>query len=93
MDKLLSFDEMITPLIITLVYWLALAGAVIAGLATAFGGFGGFSVMKLLMGLGFTAGAALGARITCELLIVLFKIHEKNIHSIARSGDGIHRAA
>jgi hypothetical protein len=68
---------MLTPKIITFVYWLLLLFAVVSGLGTMFGGYGDF-----LMGLGIIVGGGVGARIWCELLIVLFKIHE-NIKKIA----------
>lgn len=92
MERLLRFDEMITPKIITLVYWLALVGAVIGGLGMMFAGWGGFTFAKLVMGVAVMLGGALSARISCELLIVLFKIHE-NIHILAKSANGGRHAA
>jgi hypothetical protein len=92
MERMLRFDEMITPKIITLVYWLALVGAVIGGVGTMFTGWGGFTISKLLLGLAVMLGGALSARISCELLIVLFKIHE-NIHALAKSANGGRYAA
>lgn len=72
MRDVLFFDTMITPKIVTLVYWIALAGAALAGLATMFsGGFQGFIGGVLIIVFG-----AIGARIWCELVIVMFKIHE-----------------
>ncbi len=76
MNDLLKFDNMITPKIITFVYWLLLLLVVCAGLRTMFGGFGGFTVVGFFMGLIGMAVGALGARIWCELLIVLFKMNE-----------------
>lgn len=81
MKDLLFFDSMLTPKIITLIYWLLLVVAVISGVAEIFSGYG-FSFGRLLWGLAIIAGGALAARIWCELLIVLFKIHE-NIRKIA----------
>jgi len=80
MKDLLYFDTMVTPKIITLVFWLMLLMATIAGLGTIFGG--GLSFLKLIFGLLVTASGAVSARITCEILIVLFKIHE-NIKKLA----------
>jgi len=65
----LFFDKMLTPKIITLVYWLALIGSVIAGLGSIFTG-------AFLRGLAILIGGVLLARIYCELLIVLFKMNE-----------------
>lgn len=75
-EDILYFNKMLTPKIITLVYWLALIGVVVAGLGTMFGGFGGFSFGKFLTGLFIIVAGALGTRIWCELLIVLFKMNE-----------------
>lgn len=69
---ILFFDSMLTPKIITLVYWLLLGAALVSGLGMMFaGGFG-----SLLMGIMTVLAGAVGARIWCELLIVLFKINE-----------------
>lgn len=67
------FDAMLTPKIITFVYWLILFFVVISGLGTMFSGMG-FS--GFLMGLGIIAIGAVFTRIWCELLIVLFKIND-----------------
>ncbi len=82
MRNFLYFDSMVTPKIITFIYWLLLAGAAISGLALMFKGFG---VMKYSGFAGFgmvvaapilTVFSALLARIYCEIMIVLFKINE-----------------
>ena len=77
--QILYFDSMLTPKIITFVYWLSLVGVVIGGLVTMFAG---RSFASFLMGLVVIAGGAIATRIYCELLIVLFKIHE-NIRKLA----------
>lgn len=69
MRDIFFFDSMLTPKIITAVYWLLLLVAVFTGLATMLGG-------KLVAGLLTLVIGALGARIWCELLIVLFKMNE-----------------
>jgi hypothetical protein len=82
MRELLSFDTMVTPKIITFIYWLMLASAAIGGLVllskgfgmmkySGFGGFGMIIAAPLL-----AAIMALAARIYCEIMIVLFKINE-----------------
>jgi hypothetical protein len=81
MKSLLFFDSMITPKIITFVYWLMLLGAVVGGLGSMFA-FGRMSFTGFATGLAIIVGGALGARIACELLIVLFKINE-NTHTMA----------
>jgi hypothetical protein len=77
--QILYFDSMLTPKIITFVYWLSLVGVVIGGLGTMFAG---RSFASFLMGLVVIGGGAIATRIYCELLIVLFKIHE-NIRKLA----------
>ena len=82
MKDVFYFNAMIAPKIITFVYWLLLLFAVISGLSTMFVGYGGITFGKFLMGLGIIIGGGVGSRIWCELLLVLFKIHE-NIKKIA----------
>ncbi len=76
MKDIFNFDHMLTPKIITIIYWLLLLFALIAGLGSMFGGPEGFTIVKFLIGILITAGGAIGARIWCELLIVLFKMNE-----------------
>lgn len=65
----LFFNKMLTPQIITFVYWLLLVGCVI-------GGFGVMFTTSFFGGLLGIVGGLLFARIWCELLIVLFKMNE-----------------
>jgi len=81
MKNIFYLNEMLTPKIITIVYWLLLLFAVVSGVVSMFG-YGGFGFGKFLMGLVIIIGGGVGARIWCELLIVLFKIHE-NIKKMA----------
>jgi len=76
MKDVLFFDKMVTPKIITFVYWLLLLVAVVGGLESMFGGLGGFTFGKFFTGLLYIVGGAIAARIWCELLIVLFKMNE-----------------
>ncbi len=76
MKDLLFFEKLITPKFITIIYWLMLAGIVVAGLYQIFGGYGGFSMSKFFMGLVFIVLGSIGVRVWCELLIVLFKMNE-----------------
>ncbi len=84
MKDVFFFDAMLTPKIITFIYWLLLLIAAVSGLGTMFWGSGEFTVSKFLTGLGIIVGGGVGARIWCELLIVLFKIHE-NIKKLAET--------
>ncbi len=85
MKNIFLFEAMLTPKIITLVYWFLLLLAVFSGLGYMFGGYGGFTFGKFITGLLILVGGAIGARIWCELLIVLFKIND-NIKRLAEKG-------
>ena len=63
------FDKMLTPTIITFVYWLILVGCTIGGLITMF-------TTSFFYGLATIIGGVVFGRIWCELLIVLFKMNE-----------------
>lgn len=74
MRDILFFDNMLTPKIITFVYWLMLVGIVVGGFSTMF--MGRTSASGMFMGLVAMVGGAIGARIFCELMIVAFKMNE-----------------
>ena len=76
MKNVLFFDSMLTPKIITFVYWLMLFAAIVGGIGSMFSGYDGLSFSSFLMGLVYAVVGAIGARIWCELLIVLFKMNE-----------------
>jgi hypothetical protein len=81
----LFFDAMLTPKVVTLVYWLLLVTALVAGIGSMF--YTGFQYMTFgtfIRGAAITLGGAIGARIWCELVIVLFKLNE-NVQRIANS--------
>lgn len=69
------FDTMLMSKIITFVYWIMLFGIVISGLGLIFQG-------SIISGLAAIVFGALGLRLWCELMIVLFKIND-NIQKIA----------
>jgi hypothetical protein len=75
MKNVFFFESMITPKIITFIYWLLLLAAVVSGISTMFSGYGGLTFTTFMSGLLIVACGALGARIWCELMIVLFKIN------------------
>lgn len=82
MKDIFFFESMLTPKIITFVYWLMLLGSLFSGLGTMFTDYGG----GFFAGLAIIVGGAIGARIWCELLIVLFKIHE-NLQKLANKSE------
>jgi hypothetical protein len=75
MKDLLFFNSMLTPKIITLVYWMLLLAVVIAGIGAMFAPWG-FTFGSFLKGLFMIIAGGIGVRIWSELMIVLFKINE-----------------
>lgn len=73
MRNLLFFQSMLTPKCITVIYWLLLALTVLTTLGAIFAD---FSLASLVKGLIFGTLGAFGVRVWCELMIVMFKIHE-----------------
>lgn len=82
MRSWLYFETMVTPKIITLIYWVLLGCSAIAGLVLLSKGFGvmkysGFAGFGMIIAAPILAVlSALVARIYCEIMIVLFKINE-----------------
>lgn len=81
MKSVFFFDSMLTPKIITFVYWLLLLIAIGTGVAAMMNRYEGFWV-----GLPIIVFGAIGARLWCELMIVLFKINE-NVQKIAEKSE------
>lgn len=82
MKNVFFFDSMLTPKIITVVYWVLLISVVISSVTMMFAGYNG----GLFKGLGVLVGGAIAVRIWCELLIVLFKING-NLQKIADKSE------
>jgi hypothetical protein len=81
---------MITPVIVQTVFWLGTAGCVVMGalfinssLQAGESGFFGVVYGCLLL-----FGGPIGVRIACELLIVLFRIHEA-LNKIAHRTESV----
>jgi hypothetical protein len=72
MGDFLAFRKMITPLVIQVLFWLGVVVAVGAGLFTLITADG----FQKIVGLLTLAFGPIVVRIYCELLIVLFKMHE-----------------
>lgn len=73
--SILYFDSMLMPKLITFIYWLMIFTAVISALGLLAAG-------NVVGGLLAAPFGLLGARLWCELMIVLFKINE-NLQKIA----------
>ncbi len=78
MEDFLKFRKMITPVIIQVLFWVGVAGTVIAALvvmAMSFGSSGG-GAAQFLGGLILLVLGPVGVRIYCELLILFFRMNE-----------------
>ena len=71
---LLNFKEFVTPSIMKIVYWVALIGITIVGLAQVIRGLKYDSAMELIGGILFLLLAPLYLRVLCELVLVAFRI-------------------
>lgn len=69
MKSILLFDTMMTPKIITLVYWISLSGVLAVGVGSMFYG----AVIRGLVGI---LAGMLTVRITFEVVIISFKNNE-----------------
>jgi hypothetical protein len=81
MNDFISFDKMITPALIKIIFWLGVGVSALMGLILIISGagsrYGGGA--QVVMGLIVLVLGPLFTRIYCELLIVIFKIHESLI--------------
>lgn len=79
MNDYLLFRKMITPVIIQILFWVGIAGIIIAA----------FMSGHVLKGLGIIIFGPLVLRVYCELLMVMFRIHS-SVEAIAerKSGSG-----
>lgn len=88
MKEYIQFDKMITPTIIKFIFWAGVGLSVLFGLITIISGatsnFGGGA--QVLIGLVTIVLGPLVVRIYCELLIVLFKMHE-SLNKIANNSE------
>lgn len=74
LKALLNFKEFVTPSIMKIVYWVALTGIAIVGLAQLIRGMKYDSAAELIGGLLFLVLAPLYLRVLCELILVAFQI-------------------
>lgn len=69
MSEYLTFRRMITPVFIQVIFWIAVAAIVIAGIVQISNGHAGAGILLISLG-------PLGARIYAEILIVIFRIND-----------------
>ena len=78
MQDLLSFNKMITPVFIHVIYWIGIVAVVLVGLGIAAGGGSIFKgLLAMLVGM-------IAVRVGCEVLLVLFRIND-NLAAIRES--------
>lgn len=70
MRKFLTFDEMIAPAVITVVYWIVIALIIIGLIGSIFGGFRSF-----VLGIVGAVVALILWRVYCEIILIFFRIH------------------
>ncbi|MBU3823216.1 MAG: DUF4282 domain-containing protein [Candidatus Oceanisphaera merdipullorum] len=75
MRDIFFFDSMLTPKIITVVYWIMLAATALFGLVGIVGALFSGQLAAFFIALFGTAAGLVFTRMWCELLIVLFKIN------------------
>lgn len=82
MDKFfkswLGFDEMITPKIITVIYWILMVLTILGSVISMFSG----TIVNFLLGLASLIFGVIGVRVGCELVILSFNIY-KTLKKIA----------
>jgi len=69
MEVFMNFDRLITPTIIKILYWLGIAAVVIAGIGAITTGEFFTGLLTIILG-------PIAVRVYCELLILLFRIHD-----------------
>lgn len=82
---LFSFDKKITPAIIKPLYWIGLILIVLGGVLSFFGGFFGLfsnfsnGLWNMVAALIWVPVAVLSLRISVEVTLAVFEIHEKTV--------------
>lgn len=78
---LFYFDQMLTPKVINILYWLGLLYVTVYGMSVMFAG-NKMTFVKFATGLGIILGGIVVTRIASELLLAVFRINE-NIATLA----------
>ena len=79
MNDFLTFRKLITPTIIQVIFWIGVAVCVLGGLVAIVQGAGGHQGTgpQVLRGVLLMILGPLAVRIYCELLIIMFRIHDR----------------
>ncbi|KKB36202.1 DUF4282 domain-containing protein [Bacillus thermotolerans] len=77
MSSLTSFDRMITPAIIKIIFWIGVVASIIWGIVLLASGGGAGAVITGLLTIIL---GPIAVRVYCELLIISFKIYDSLRH-------------
>ncbi|HGJ5885072.1 MULTISPECIES: DUF4282 domain-containing protein [Arsenophonus] len=77
LKSLLRLDEMITPKIIIVFYWLGIIAVLFSGIAAIIAGSYSEFFSSLIGGLAIIVIGIISVRVSCELIILLFNIYAK----------------
>lgn len=80
MNEYLTFRKMITPVLIQVIFWIAVVAIVIAGLVALGDNVGG-GVLIIVLG-------PIAARVYAEFVLVIFRIHD-DVSEIRRQGETV----
>ena len=79
MNDILTFEKLITPMIIQVLFWIVLVLIVLSALGAMF-------TQSFLMGLGMLVLGPIFWRVYCEIMIVLFRMND-NLRAIRHGGS------
>lgn len=78
LKNFLTFENMITPKIVGIIYWLSIIATTLSGLVIMFSSFGHYgNVGMFFSGLFTIVFGVIVIRISCELILLAFNIYEK----------------
>ncbi|MCW2255741.1 hypothetical protein M2263_001832 [Providencia alcalifaciens] len=75
--SLLTFDKMITPKVITILYWLSLVAILLTGISNIVIGLTNSNSNAFIYGFFIIIFGGLSVRISCELIMLSFNIYGK----------------
>ena len=86
MGNFLRFKKMITPIIIQVAFWVAVVFCVLVGSTVLMKGMDRGRTEEIISGVSLILLGPLAARVYCEILIVIFSIHDTltNINNTIR---------
>ncbi|NND81277.1 MAG: DUF4282 domain-containing protein [Gammaproteobacteria bacterium] len=82
-QQILYFEEMLTPKLIQIAYWLALVAVVWTGLERIFSG----GVAGLLEGVVHIVGLAIAARVVAEIIMLFFQM-QNDMELLRKNSEG-----